>query len=178
MKLNILIPAAGLVLLAAMALVVIPQARPSETTADWRDMPLVDVRSGDTFTLADFEGQTVYVQAMATWCTTCRRQMTILRDAIAGFEGEGFAVIGLSVETHLRGTDLAQYVDAHGFHWTFAVKTPELLRELTNTFGRAINTPPATPHFIIRPDGSFTELSTGIKSAEEIIDALRKAAAL
>ena len=30
-------------------------------------LPLVDVRSGETFTLAEFAGKTVFVEPMATW---------------------------------------------------------------------------------------------------------------
>ena len=34
----------------------------------------MDARTGQTFTLADLQGKTVYVEPMATWCTNCRQQ--------------------------------------------------------------------------------------------------------
>jgi thiol-disulfide isomerase/thioredoxin len=144
----------------------------AEATASWRELPVVDVRTGAAFTLADLAGKTVFVEPMATWCTTCRRQMTILRDVVAERDPDDFAFVGLSVETNLPSEDLARYVDAQGFGWTFAVMTPELLRALVDTFGRSVANPPATPHVIIRPDGTWTELSTGIRSADEISAAL------
>lgn len=148
----------------------------AEAPAPWRDLPVIDARTGDAFTLGDFAGKTVFVEPMATWCTTCRRQMTILRDVVAERDADDFVFVGLSVEANLPSADLARYVDGQGFDWTFAVVTPDLLRALVDTFGRSVANPPATPHFIIRPDGSWTELSTGIRSADEISEALDAAA--
>ncbi len=161
---------AATVLLAA-AIIAASWVR-AETTASWREIPIVDARTGEAFTLAELEGKTVFVEPMATWCTTCRRQMTILRDVVVERDPDGFAFVGLSVETNLPSEDLARYVDGQGFGWTFAVMTPELLRALVDTFGRSVANPPATPHVIIRPDGTWTELSTGIRSADEISAAL------
>jgi thiol-disulfide isomerase/thioredoxin len=165
-------------LVAAAVFVWVQAPARAETRPHWLDLPLVDARSGQAFTLGDFADRTVFVEPMATWCTSCRRQMSILRDVVEALDPDEFAFVGLSVETSLSGEDLARYVDAQGFDWTFAVMTPELLRALDDTFGRSVATPPATPHFIIRPDGSVTELSTGIATAERITDALARAAAL
>ena len=49
-----------------------------------------------------------------------------------------------------------------------AVMPEELLAQLADEFGRSITSAPSTPHFIIRADGSYTELATGIHSAEEL----------
>lgn len=37
------------------------------TAAGWQDVALRDVRTGETFTFADFAGRTVYVHPMARW---------------------------------------------------------------------------------------------------------------
>lgn len=144
----------------------------------WLSLELIDARTGATFTLGDFEGRTVLVEPMATWCSSCRRQMTVLRGVIEGLDPDAFAFVGLSVETALPAGELARYADAQGFGWTFAVSTPELLRALTATFGFSAANPPATPHFIVRPDGTIGELSTGFRSAEQLVAALTEAAAL
>ncbi|KPK07150.1 MAG: hypothetical protein AMJ56_13680, partial [Anaerolineae bacterium SG8_19] len=39
----------------------------------WQQLTLTNARTGETFTLADFGGQTVFVEPMATWCSNCRR---------------------------------------------------------------------------------------------------------
>ncbi len=54
----------------------------------------------------------------------------------------------------------------------------ELLKGLADEFGRSITSAPSTPHFIIHPDGSFSELSTGIHSAEEIVTQIQEAQGL
>jgi thiol-disulfide isomerase/thioredoxin len=140
---------------------------------DWQLLPLTDVRDGATFTLADFAGKTVFVEPMATWCTNCRMQLFNVQQARAELSESDFLFVGLSVETNLNQASLAQYTQGFGFDWAFAVASPELLQALVDEFGRAIVNPPSTPHFIIRPDGSFGELVTGIESAEQLISRLQ-----
>lgn len=139
----------------------------------WQTMALTNARSGESFTLGDFAGKTVYVEPMATWCTNCRQQLNNLRAAQDQLDPDNVALVALSVETNLTAEQLAQYADNNSFNWTFAVLTPELLTELVNQFGRAITSPPSTPHFIIRADGTATELATGIKSSESLVTLLQ-----
>lgn len=139
----------------------------------WMTIALTDVRSGETFTLADFAGKTVFVEPMATWCTNCRRQLGNVADAKAQLgDSEDVVFVALSVETNIGDGDLANYTEETGFDWAFAVATPEMLVSLVETFGQSITNPPSTPHFIIRPDGSTTELTTGYEGPEEILQNL------
>ena len=149
----------------------------SESMADlpaWQQIELTDARTGETFTLASFSGKTVFVEPMATWCTNCRRQLNNVREARAQL-GDDVVFIGLSLETNLSAADLAQYQNDQGFDWTFAVMTPEMLQQLADTFGRSITSAPSTPHFIIRADGSYTELVTGIEPPDQIINQIQAA---
>ncbi|NNJ09243.1 TlpA family protein disulfide reductase [Chloroflexales bacterium ZM16-3] len=138
----------------------------------WQQVALTDARSGQSFTLADFAGKTVYVEPMATWCSNCRQQLGNVREAKAQL-GDNVVFIGLSVETTISAADLAAYADKQGFDWTFAVATPDLLQQLTEAFGRTITNPPSTPHFIIRPDGSASELMTGFSDPQAILAMLQ-----
>jgi thiol-disulfide isomerase/thioredoxin len=137
--------------------------------ATWSTLPLTNARTGETFTLADFAGQTVYVEPMATWCTNCRRQQGNVKDARAQLAGQDVVFVSLSVETTIDNATLAGYADGAGFDWLFAVMTPEMLQALASDFGQTIANPPTTPHLVIRPDGSATNLVTGIESAEQIV---------
>lgn len=148
-----------------------PMAEP----AAWQQMALTDVRSGATFTLADFAGKTVFVEPMATWCTNCRRQLGNVQTARAQLNSDDVVFVALSVETALSNDTLQRYTEDTGFDWHFAVAPPEMLQALVDTFGQSITNPPSTPHFIIRPDGTTTELSTGIESADELIARLQAA---
>lgn len=141
----------------------------------WQQLPLTDAVTGATFTLGDFAGRTVFVEPMATWCTNCRQQLRNVQSAQAQLDAEDAVFVALSVETNLSAADLQRYAADNGFNWTFAVATPELLQALVEQFGRTITNPPSTPHFIIRSDGSTTELATGVKSPDEILAELRNA---
>jgi thiol-disulfide isomerase/thioredoxin len=134
----------------------------------WQKLALTDARSGESFTFADFNGKTVFVEPMATWCSNCRRQLTNVQEASAQL-GDDVVFVALSVETNIGGDTLAAYANDAGFDYTFAVMTPEMLGELAGAFGQTISNPPATPHFIILPDGSTTDLVTGIEPAADIV---------
>jgi cytochrome oxidase Cu insertion factor (SCO1/SenC/PrrC family) len=169
---------AALFVVAAPLLTPPAQAAPAAERPSWHALPLTDARTGQTFTLADFAGKTVYVEPMATWCTNCRQQLGVIRDEVrAQVDPERVVFVGLSVETNLAPETLAGYASTHGFDWTFAVMTPELLQELATTFGRTVTNPPAVPHFVIGPDGTTGDLSTGHKSADQLLAILGMAGA-
>lgn len=143
----------------------------------WMTTELTDVRTGETFTFADFAGKTVFVEPMATWCTNCRRQLGNVAEARAQLaDNEDVVFVGLSVETTLSNENLANYTNETGFNWTFAVVTPEMLISLADTFGQTVTNPPSTPSFLIRPDGSTTDLETGFEDAEQLLQRIEAAA--
>lgn len=141
----------------------------------WYTATLTDVRTDETFSLADFQGQAVFVETMATWCSNCRRQLQNVRTARDSTEGGRYVFVALSLETNLSDGELADYTDNEGFDWTFAVMSADMLRAFVDQFGRSVSTAPSTPHFIIRPDGSFTDLVTGIESADQLTAQLSEA---
>lgn len=138
----------------------------------WQTIALTDARSGATFTLADFAGKTVYVEPFATWCTNCRAQMRRVVPVHEQLSSGNYVFVSLSVGETVSNQDLVAYADREGFPWMFAVTPPELLTELVNQFGRAVTTPPSTPHFIINPDGTFTDLSTGAEESDALLSRL------
>jgi len=162
--------------LALLALLAVALAHAQSEPPEWQTLPLVDARTGESFTFADLRGRTVFVEPMATWCSSCRRQMTVVREVAAQLDPDAFVFVGLSVETNLDPAALAAYADAQGFGWTFAVMSPELLAALVDTFGRSVANPPATPHLIVRPDGTTTDLATGQHGAAQLLAALTAAA--
>ena len=136
----------------------------------WRDLPLTDARTGETFTLADLGDQTILVEPMATWCANCRHQLGNVRDAKTQLGDEALVTfVALSIETTLKADALARYAEEQGFDFTFAVMTPEMLRALATEFGQAVASPPSTPHFVIYPDGTTTDLFTGFQAPDELI---------
>ncbi|NDJ63313.1 MAG: redoxin domain-containing protein [Chloroflexi bacterium] len=155
-----------------------PPLNPTATTADrpaWQTLPLTNARTGETFTLADFAGRTVSVEPMATWCTNCRAQQQRVRDVVPQFSSDEVVFLSLSVEGNVPDAQLAEYADRAGFNWLFAVATPDMIRALVDEFGRAVTSPPSTPHFYIAPDGSFSALTIGPKSVDQLAADIRAA---
>lgn len=140
----------------------------------WQTIALTDARSGESFTLADFAGKTVFVEPMATWCTNCRQQLNNVAQIREQF-GDDVVFIGLSLETNLSNEELARYAADQGFDWRFAVMTPDMLQALADTFGRTITNAPSTPHFVIRTDGTYTDLATGIDSPDQLVQIIQGA---
>jgi peroxiredoxin len=142
----------------------------------WQTTPLVNATTGNTFTLADFAGKTVYVEPMATWCTNCKAQQGQVRTVREQLGEENYVYISLSVEPNDTTEGLAAYLVRENFPWTFAIAPTEMIASLVEQFGRSVTTPPSTPHFVISPDGAVSQLMTGQHSADELVAILTAAA--
>lgn len=140
----------------------------------WQSIPLTDAASGASFTLADFAGKVVYVEPFATWCTSCRQQLTNVKAAKAMF-GDDVVFVALSVEPSIGADALTSYADGQDFDWFFAAMPPAMLQELAAEYGQTIANPPAAPHFIVRADGSTTDLMTGIRDTTTIAEMIKAA---
>jgi thiol-disulfide isomerase/thioredoxin len=133
-------------------------------------LELVDVRSGETFSLADLSGdKPVLLETMAIWCTTCLSQQ---REVVQAHQLADFHSVGIDVDPNERAPDLAAYSDREGFDWRFVVADRELVRLLTERYGFEVTNPPSTPTFVVT-DGTVRALPFGrVRSAEELVDEL------
>ncbi len=130
---------------------------------------LTDVRSGESFTLAELSAeQPVLLEPMAVWCTNCRAQQHEVKEAHA--DGT-FVSVSLDVDLSESATDLAAYADREGFDWRFAVADADLYRLLQERFGVAVTNPPSTPLIVIEPGGVVRplEFGQGTRSAEGLL---------
>ena len=142
----------------------------------WTNLELVNANTGETFTLADFAGKTVFIEPMATWCPICRGQQQRISQVIDQLNPDEFVVVSLSIETFLSPEELASYSVNNGFNWTFAVASDELLSALVAEFGRSISSAPSVPHFTISANGTAGNFATGGKSGEEFLQLVRAVA--
>lgn len=150
------------------------------TTADlgavpsWQMVELMNAVGAAPFTLTDFRGKTVYVETFATWCGECREQLGNVQGARKEL-GEEAVFVALSLEPDIADEALKTYAEEAGFDWVFAAMPPEMITDMAAAFGQAITVPSSTPHFLIRPDGSTTELITGYEDPSEIVESIRSA---
>jgi thiol-disulfide isomerase/thioredoxin len=160
-----------------------PIAEAAIESPSWLSAELIDACTGQPFTISDFSGKVLYVEAMATWCPPCRDQLGRVREAMAQLPPDQQAetvVVALSSEVDLPREALAQYAADNDFPFIFAVLPVEVLQEMANNLGQEVAVPPATPHLIVGPDGSAGDLRTGGTAPEDIVallDAARAAPA-
>jgi thiol-disulfide isomerase/thioredoxin len=140
---------------------------------DWFKTELVDVSTGETFRIADFQGKVVLVETMAMWCSNCLKQQQQVK-ALHELMGErdDFVSIGLDIDINEDAGTLAKYVERNSFDWIYAIVSAEVGRDLGNLYGNQFLNPPSTPMLIIDAKGEVHPLPFGIKSAEKLLEAL------
>jgi cytochrome oxidase Cu insertion factor (SCO1/SenC/PrrC family) len=143
--------------------------------AAWQTAALTDVRTGDTFTLADFAGKVVAIEPMAAWCVNCLHQQQEAVKALAAIDSEDIVYISLGIDPTELPEDLAAYAEVRGFDWRFVLADRDLLRQLAGEFGDQVLSPPSTPKILIGRDGTVTGPSFGMKDAETLEAELRAA---
>ena len=140
----------------------------------WFSAALNDARSGQTFAINDFKGKVVLVETMAMWCSNCLKQQTqvkALHEALG--MREDFVSIGLDIDPNENVDALKGYVEDKGFDWYYAVSPVDVSREIASLYGDQFLNPPSTPILVIDRHGQAHPLPFGIKSADELQQAIQ-----
>lgn len=140
----------------------------------WFQTALIDARSGEQFTLGDFQGKVVLVETLAMWCSNCLKQQKEVK-ALHELLGErmDFVSLGLDIDPNENIQDLKAYIERNSFGWTYAVAPEELALGIRDQFGGQFLNPPSTPMFVIDRQGGLHPLPFGIKSAADLQQALQ-----
>jgi peroxiredoxin len=140
----------------------------------WFSTTLAEARTGETFTIADFKGKVVLVETMAVWCSNCLKQQGQVKalHELLGMR-EDFVSLGLDIDPNEDTAQLKAFIDSNGFDWMYAVAPAEVSAELSGLYGAQFLNPPSTPMLIIDRQGEAHPLPFGIKSTEELLDALQ-----
>lgn len=149
-----------------------PGAGTSATDPDaaWRTAPLVDTRTGDTFTVNDLSGKLVAIEPMAVWCTNCRFQQSEAASALVELADPDIVYISIGVDPNERPEDLADYAAFWSYDWTFVVADQDVAGSLADAFGPQILSPPSTPLILVDRDGDVVDVHFGIRGATELIE--------
>ena len=140
----------------------------------WYSVSLTDVNTGEAFTINDLKGKVVLVETMAVWCSNCFKQQTQVK-ALHESLGmrDDFVSLGLDIDSNEDAAKLQGFVEKNGFDWMYAVAPTEVSREFSSLYGAQFLNPPSTPMLIIDRHGEAHTLPFGIKSADDLLQALQ-----
>ncbi len=140
----------------------------------WYKAELVNVNTGESFTIEALNGKVILVETLAQWCSNCLKQQNQVKalHEILG-DREDFVSIGLDIDPNEDADALKEYTTRNGFDWIYAVSTEDVSRELSQLYGAQFLNPPSTPMLIIDRKGEAHPLPFGIKSADELLKALQ-----
>lgn len=132
-------------------------------------MELVDVQTGETFTMNDYAGKVVLLETMAIWCPNCVVQSNEMRDLhkLLGSPDDLISV-SLDVDVNEDSASLKEYAANYGFDWHFAIAPLEVARALGNLYTAQYLNPPLAPMLIIDRQGNVHHLEYGLKKAEAL----------
>jgi thiol-disulfide isomerase/thioredoxin len=139
----------------------------------WFTASLTDVNTGQTFSINDLSGKVVLVETMAVWCPNClqqQRQVKALHDQLG--QRDDFVSIGLDIDPNEDAPQLKSYTEQNGFDWLYAVAPADVARQIGLDYGDQFLNPPSTPILIIDSHGEAHPLPFGIKSADDLRQAI------
>ena len=140
----------------------------------WFSASLTDARTGQAFNINDFKGKVVLVETMAIWCSNCLKQqgqVKALHEKLG--TRDDFVSIGLDIDPNENTNALKGYVEDKGFDWLYAVPSADVSREIATLYGDQFLNPPSTPIVVIDRHGNAHPLPFGIKSADELMQAVQ-----
>lgn len=116
----------------------------------WLGVELTDVRTEETFTLAQFAEKPLLLETFAVWCGVCTYQQQQI-DALHDEVGDSVVSVALNTDPNESQTQISRHLDRHGFDWRYAVSPVELSRSLRDEFGVSVLHPPSAPVILICP---------------------------
>ena len=129
------------------------------------ELPSLD---GKTVRLSDFKGKTVLLNFWATWCQPCRVEMSWFDEFQKKYGSEGLQVVGITTQDDSSRSQIANFADEVGAHYTILVGT--------NSVSVAYGGIPLLPSTIyVNRDGQVVSRVYGLKSRSEIEDDIKLA---
>lgn len=150
---------------------VVDTTNPTQDLPVWFDIPMVDVRTGQTFTIRDHQGKVILVETLAMWCSSCLKQQIEVKELHERLSGDDrFISIGLDIDINEEAQDLKAYTENNQFDWLYAIAPVEVAREISELYGAQFLNPPSTPILIIDKRGEVHLTNFGLKTADELYD--------
>lgn len=139
----------------------------NDNAADgWQSIVLTDVRSGEEFTVNDFD-KPVLLETFAIWCPKCKSQQNNVKE-LHEMVGDAVVSIGVNVDPNEDEAMVLEYITSNGFDWKYVVAPQEFTQSIVDEFGVGVANAPSTPIVLVCPDKSATLLSSGLKDANTL----------
>lgn len=139
----------------------------SELAADWINLELTDVATGESFKVSDFSDKPVLLESFAVWCPTCTKQQKKIKEL---HEEVGESIISISIDTDPNEDNarVLKHINDNGFNWYYAVSPVEFTQSLIDQFGIDIVNAPSAPMVLICDGQKARQLGSGVKSVETL----------
>lgn len=130
---------------------------------DWREIPLKDVRTGESFRVADFSGKWILIDLMAVWCINCLLQQQQIQLASAAWTEDQVVVLSFDMEPEETEFILQKHADKNNIDWRSAIVPDEMIKRMLAEFGDMVLMVTATPLILIDPQGKTQLIGRGLK---------------
>jgi thiol-disulfide isomerase/thioredoxin len=151
----------------------LPASAVASEAPAWYAIELTDVRTGAVFSMNDFAGRVVLIEAMAEWCPTCvvqQAEVKRLHDLLGS--SSDLVSVSLDIDFNEDAASLKDYAEALDLDWHVAVAPLEVARALGNLYSAEYLNPPFSPMLLIDRDGRAVQLPYGVKKAEDLREML------
>lgn len=145
-----------------------------EAAEEVKTIPAIDFtlkdQYGNTHTLSDYKGKTVFLNFWATWCSPCRAEMPDIQKLYEEFQQEDVVILGVAAPNLGREKSeegIKGFLEENGYTYPVVMDTDA---EAFQAYG--INSFPTT--FMIDKDGNVFGYIPGQLSEETMRDIIRQ----
>ena len=145
-----------------------------EAAEEVKTIPAIDFtlkdQYGNTHTLSDYKGKTVFLNFWATWCSPCRAEMPDIQKLYEEFQQEDVVILGVAAPNLRREKSeegIKGFLEENGYTYPVVMDTEA---EAFQAYG--INSFPTT--FMIDKDGNVFGYIPGQLSEETMRDIIRQ----
>jgi len=142
-------------------------------STDWRSIELNDIRTSESFSIADFEGKSILLESFAVWCPTCKKQQDKIKELHEEL-GDSVISISLDIDPSEDAQRIKGHYQRHGYQWYFAISPEALSQALVDEFGLNVVNAPAAPVVLICEDQQARLLDFGVKSSDTLAQEISK----